>query len=198
MRGVRLVPAYVALAAAACCARPAPAPPSPVPAAVAGRTRTVTFRCPGADPAPVQYPMTCAFGDPGPLWKDVDPPRDAPGVPRPSRGRRPLEPCVHGISICGVEVRAPEGSRALACGDADGRRHGPAEVVAPDGSLLVQGFCVHGAPVGAWLWWQQGQLAATRTFEMAGAEGVLYIAPDTYTYGDFKLVPVSPVAPRAP
>jgi hypothetical protein len=152
-RGALLVPASAALVVAACSARPALAPPAPTPepVAVAGRTRAVTFRCPGADPEPTHYPMTCGMeSGVGARWHDVDPPRELPpGVPRPTRGGRLLEPCVHGIRVCGVDTRAPEGSRALACGGNDGRRHGPVEVIAPDGSLLVQGFCVHGDPVGA-------------------------------------------------
>jgi hypothetical protein len=98
------------------------------------------------------------------------------------------------LSICRVFVPAPEGSEALACGDADGRSDGPVEVVAPDGSLVVQGFCVHGDPRGLWLWWQHGQLVSTWTFEIIGAQGLQYLKADTYTYtyGDFELVPVAP------
>lgn len=188
--------------AMACSPRPPPTTTRAAPE-LAGRTRTVTFECPGPAPRPASFPMSCGGYDL--RWPDVDPRPPAPGLPSPTYGpRRADEPCVYGVSICGLPVAAAAGSKALACGDADGRRHGPVEVVAADGSLLVQGFCAHGEPAGAWLWWQRGHLAASRTFPITEAEGLSYVKPDRYAYRDaaagsdfgyYRLVPVAVEAP---
>lgn len=183
------------------CTRQAPAAPELL---LAGRSRTVAFLCPPEQPRrpsrdPVKRPMTCAkSGRGGFTWANVDPPRPVPlGMPSPSQGGSEFTPCVPGISICWVEIRAPEGSHALACRDPEGQSHGPVEVVAPDGSLIAHGLCVHGMPSGTWFWWQHEKLALTRTFESRSTDDLRYVAPDRYSYGQFLLVPIDPTEPSA-
>ncbi|MBK9036695.1 MAG: hypothetical protein IPL61_36500 [Myxococcales bacterium] len=141
--------------------------------------------------------MTCALA--GPLshfWSSIEPPLEwAPGKLLHDPAGSPISPCLSGITLCGVSVRAPEGSHALACRATDQRFDGPVEVVAPDGSLLAQGYCVKGFPAGTWFWWNLGELARTWTTSVTAHEGVTYTAPGTYTYGKHKLVPVAPVTP---
>lgn len=175
----------------ACCGRPPPSTPAAVSPPLAGRARTVTFECPGAEPRPEEFTATCADWDW--RWTDVDPQPPSPWVHRrlPSEPPGP-RPCHSGLSICRMQMEAPEGSRALGCRDSEGRRHGPIEVVAPDGSLLVQGFCAAGVPVGLWLWWHHGALSLTRSFTREGelSEGLEYRKPGRYRYPGFRLVPV--------
>ena len=169
---------------------------------LAGRARTVTFECSGADPVPKQYSMTCALAGPsGYFWNKIEPPRElAPGKPIYDPIGTPMEPCMSGISLCGVAFRAQEGSHALACRAADQRFDGPVEVVARDGSLLLQGYCVDGFPAGTWFDWKHGELARTWSTSAVPADakahdGVRYTAPGTYTYGSHRLVPVTPGTP---
>jgi|JI10StandDraft_1071094.scaffolds.fasta_scaffold232842_2 hypothetical protein len=184
--------------AAGCTPKAPETPEAPAPL-LAGRSRTVTFRCPPEQPRrpsrdPVRHPLTCARSGRGGLtWANVDPPRPVPlGVPPVSQGGGEYAPCLHGISICWVDIRAPEGSRALTCRDAEGQSHGPVEVVAPDGSLIAQGLCVHGMPSGTWFGWRHEKLAGTRTFEGRSTDDLHYVAPDQYRYGAFPLVPIEP------
>ncbi|MBK9035470.1 MAG: hypothetical protein IPL61_30140 [Myxococcales bacterium] len=187
---------------ACACGGTTPAATSPTSQVLEGRARTVTFECSGADPVPKQYPMTCAVASPsGYFWTTIEPLRElAPGKPIYDPIGWPLSPCMSGIALCGTAYRAPEGSHVLACRAADQRFDGPVEVVAPDGSLLLQGYCVEGDPAGTWFDWKHGELARTWSTsavpEKARAhDGVRYIAPGTYTYGKHKLVPLTPVKP---
>ncbi|MBL8620235.1 MAG: hypothetical protein JNK64_03000 [Myxococcales bacterium] len=185
----------------ACCGRgvsPVKAVPAPP---LAGRSRAVAFECSDTSPKPEEYPMTCAIGyEAGHFWPSIEPPRElAPGQLVYDPIGWPMESCLSGIALCGIAFEAPAGSHALVCRGADKRLDGPVEVVAPDGSLLVQGFCVEGFPAGTWLEWKHGELARTRrgwgTAPATTAhEGVQYTAPGVYTYETHKLVPPPAVA----
>ena len=145
--------------------------------------------------------MTCAIGyEAGHFWPSIEPPRElAPGQLVYDPIGWPMESCLSGITLCGIAFEAPAGSHALVCRGADKRLDGPVEVVAPDGSLLVQGYCVQGFPAGTWLEWKHGELARTRrgwstSPATTAHEGVQYTAPGTYTYEVHKLVLLSAVA----
>ncbi len=171
---------------------------------LAGRTRTVAFECSDTSPKAEEHPMTCAVGyEGGHFWSSIEPPRElAPGQLVYDPIGWPMKSCLSGISLCGMAFRAPAGSRALVCRGADKRLDGPVEVVAADGSLLLQGYCVAGFAAGTWLEWEHGELARTRRgWDTAPAtmahEGVRYTAPGVYTYEAHRLVPL-PSGARAP
>ena len=128
----------------------------PIPA---GRTADI-FRCQGPR-RPARIEASCGgtvIGDSGVgLHRDVgygNKPVPLPGNP----------PCNRSSALlCGQDVEGPYGSYVLACNNANDQPHGAARLVAPDGSVLVEGACDHGRAVGTWYWWSFGRLAGAVT-----------------------------------
>lgn len=82
-----------------------------------------------------------------------DPPRHGP-PPLPN-----TPPCYRvTVVLCGVPVEGTWGSYTVTCRDEQDQPTGTAQLVAPDGSVLVEGACDHGHAIGAWFWWSFGQL----------------------------------------
>jgi len=114
--------------------------------------------------APLRTPADCTprrsrIGAPSPaeagkLALDPDDRREPPPLPGEV-------PCARvGVILCGQYADGPYGSYALTCRDAQDQATGAARLVAPDGSVLVDGACDHGRAIGTWFRWEWGRLVS--------------------------------------
>jgi hypothetical protein len=62
-----------------------------------------------------------------------------------------------GIEFCGRELEGVPGAYLLTCRNPQGEYDGPAELIAPDGSILAQGYCEQNRAIGAWVTWCNGR-----------------------------------------
>src|SRR5262245_19436813 len=115
-------------------------PPPTDSASPIGRTRTGVFVCPHGDVLHfgVSYP-----------WPNEDGSTVIESPPRAARSQP-------GIHLCGAWEGVDHGE-ALACRDPEGRFDGPVEILAPDQSVVLQGYCSKGAPIGPWVTWRAGR-----------------------------------------
>ena len=130
--------------------------------------------------------------DPGPY---LDEERIDHGPPtRADRARAATPPKV-GIHLCGA-WEGVDGAEMVACRAPDGRFHGPVEMIAPDGSVVLQGWCEHGRPLGLWLSWRAGALVRIDSFTQQPSRGLQLHDP---IHGSelYNGVPVAP-APTPP
>jgi hypothetical protein len=61
-----------------------------------------------------------------------------------------------GIHLCGSWAGV-DGAEVLTCRDTENRFDGPVEMLARDHSIVLQGYCSQGAPIGPWVTWRAGQ-----------------------------------------
>jgi hypothetical protein len=95
----------------------------------------------------------------------------------------------HRVNVCGVYMEGPPGSHALVCRDAKNVITGAVRLVAPDGSLLVEGACVANVPTGAWIWWRAGQVENVMGYDHGMARGVMLDRPGGVYRSDVLLEP---------
>lgn len=115
--------------------------------------------CPDARPAE-RHDVSCKMPSLDPHAVTVD--RDA------------RQPCYTlGVNACGGALTGPAGSYVLLCRDTEGSFSGPVRVVAPDGSVVIEGDCDHSAPVGAWFRWAGGHLEGAAGYERGQQRGVV-------------------------
>ena len=118
---------------------PRPAPSTSI--APIGRIRTGTFSCPHGDVQHFRVSYPWPNEDGGAV---IEQPLPAPWGSTP------------GIYLCGAWAGV-ENAEVIACRDAETRFDGPVEMLASDHSMVLQGYCSKGAPIGPWVTWRAGQ-----------------------------------------
>jgi hypothetical protein len=165
--------------------RPQPAKPL-LPKPPLGRVRAGALACPDGEP-PVYHEVSAQ-------WQRVPPLKKSPGIdwdpfvgikgagPIPTRAeRKRARERPPGIRFCGRRVEGPTGAYLLACRNPQGEYDGPAELIAPDGSILTQGYCHQNKPIGAWITWRK------RRLETLWSHGLkIHTWTDTYPSGGLE------------
>lgn len=174
---------------------PSNAPVSPATTPL-GRVRAGTFDCPiGGSQKSYAISESWPRVDPKPdtVLDDnrispppydflPDPNREVLGAPTPATA---------GIWLCGALAGAA-GSVVHACVADGGEVNGPVEMIAPDGSILVQGYCDHGARLGPWVAWRNGDIIFMEDRDKFGAVRGLRIGdPAASTVDEYEGRPVT-------
>jgi hypothetical protein len=163
---------YIVVVVSACSApaNPSPNQAKPPPKLPAGRDAAV-LTCGTATLE--RHAAACDAVDVDGSGSSIDPP-PLPHLPTDAERRQAAARCAqHRVKVCGVQMEGPPGSQAQLCRDPKKLVTGAVRLVAPDGSVLVEGACVANVPTGAWIWWRAGRVEHVIGYDGGRARGVV-------------------------
>jgi hypothetical protein len=166
------------LVVSACSAppKPKPTPPTPTPQKPPVGREAAPLACGIATLE--RHAIACEVVNVGPSGPSLDP-QPMPHLPTDAERRQAAARCAqHRVTICGVYMEGAPGSQALVCRDSKNQITGGVRLVAPDGSVVVEGACMADVPTGAWIWWRAGQVEAVSGYDAGQARGVLLYRPN--------------------